>query len=239
MNSIIYEKRTYSNVKNTHSHDYFQLLLPLQGSMHIETEKMKTILKPDHLFFLTPSSTHTFYADDRNEIFVLDIPKSRIPVKFQGYRLNDQYLPINKKWESIRFLLLDEMKGNDSSDYRVERLIQYASDFLFPKSHEYESLNYIHQYYCDKIELTELAEIENFHPSYYSEWFKDKFGMLPSKYIQQLRLSKAKTLLKETDFSILEIAVEVGYNHASSLNRLFINHFNMTPKEYRQKHKNG
>ncbi len=237
MNKIIYEKRTYSNVKNTHSHDFFQLLLPLQGSMHIETEKFKTILKPDHLFLLTPSTLHTFYANERNEFLVLDIPKTKIPVKSLEKRIEDQYLPINKKWECIRFLLLDEMKNND--DYRVDTLIQYASDFLFPKSQEYRSLSYIHQNYCDQIELTDLAEIENFHPTYYSKWFKGKFGMLPSKYIQQLRLAKAKTLLEETNFSILEIAVEVGYNHASSLNRLFISHFNLTPKEYRQKHKKG
>lgn len=236
-NKIICEKRIYSDAKSTHTHDYFQLLIPLKGSMQIETKNFETQLKPDHLFLLTPFSTHTFYSYDRNEFLILDIPESRIPAKFRSDRLSDQYLPLDKKWESIRFLLLDETKNNDISCHRINTLMEYASEFLFHSGNEYASLTYLRQNYNEKIRLDKLAEIENFHPFYYTQWFKNKFGMLPSEYIQFLRLEKAKALLQETDFSILEIAIEVGYNHASSLTRLFQKTFNITPKQYRLKYK--
>ena len=212
----------------------------MKGSMKIETTEYQTLLEQNHLFFLTPSSQHTFYSYDRNEFLVLDISKSLIPDKFQisDTILNDQYLPLDKKWEAIRFLFLNELSTNESSNDRLNLLMKYAFEYLFPSTPIHISLNYLKQHYNEKIDIKTLAEMENFHPSYYTTWFKNTFGILPSKYIQHLRLEKAKELLKETNLSILEIAIGVGFNHASSLNKLFINTFKFTPKQYRKIHRN-
>ncbi|WP_141430801.1 AraC family transcriptional regulator [Bacillus sp. 03113] len=234
---IVCEKRIYSGEKNTHSHSYFQLLLPLKGAMQIETKDLRTELKSDHLFLITPNSTHSFYSDVRNEFLVLDLPESSIPAKFRKQKLGDQCLTLDKKWESIRYLLLNESQNNDGANHRLHTLMEYASEFLFHSGNKSPSVEYLHQNYYEKITVEQLAEIENFHPFYYTQWFKNKFGMSPSEYIQFLRMEKAKQLLRETDFTILEIALEVGYNQASSLTRLFLKLYNTTPKDYRLSHK--
>lgn len=236
--NVMCEKRVYSSKKNTHSHNHFQLLFPLKGSMKINTKEINTLLTPDHLFFLTPSSIHTFYSLERNEFLVLDIPKSMIPDKYKHTYPKDQQIPLNKKWESLRFLFLDEvLQHNETSNDKIQALFQYASEYLFPTNVVSASVQYINEHFNKNIDIRKLAEMENFHPTYYTEWFKNHFGIPPSKYIQQLRYKKAKELLKNTDYSILEVALEVGYNHASSLNRLFLYFDNQTPLEYRNKYK--
>ena len=55
----------------------------------------------------------------------------------------------------------------------------------------------------------------------------------PVEYIQKLRIEQVKELLRDTDLSIMQIAYEVGYNHNSSLTRLFKLHENITPANYR------
>ncbi|MGB4440463.1 MAG: helix-turn-helix domain-containing protein, partial [Sedimentibacter sp.] len=43
----------------------------------------------------------------------------------------------------------------------------------------------------------------------------------PTEYIQKLRVQRAKELLRYTDLNLIQIANEVGYNHNSSLTRVF------------------
>jgi len=237
---ITCEKRVYSNKKNTHSHDHFQLLFPLKGSMEINTKDIKTNLTPESLFFLAPSSIHTFYSLERNEFLVLDIPKRMVPDKYLHASIADKKLVLNKTWESLRFLFLDEtMQHTESNNYKIHLLFQYASEYLFPTHQISNSIQYLNEHYDESIDIKQLAKLDNFHPSYYTEWFKDKFGIPPSKYIQKLRYKKAKNLLENTDYSVLEIALEVGYQHASSLNRLFLYFGNERPLEYRKNIKIG
>src|SRR5699024_12864551 len=123
--------------------------------------------------------------------------------------------------------------GKSINNHRIKTLIQFASEFLFLPSHEYASVAYLHEHYDEEVKLADLAKLEGLHPFYYSEWLKNNIGVLPSKYIQNLRLEKAKELLRETNYSVLEIAIEVGYSHASSLTRLFKKTDNISPKQYR------
>ncbi|RYM06516.1 AraC family transcriptional regulator [Sporolactobacillus sp. THM7-7] len=233
--NIVCETRIYSNKTNTHSHPYFQLLFPLRGTMKIKTSDLNMELKTDHLFLLSPKSTHSFYSNVSNQFLVLDFNESVLPIKFRSFNTKDRYLPMDKKWESIRYLLLNEINNDRVNETRVHMLMDYASGFLFESVPEAPSLDYLHHNFNKKMTVEQLSEIENFHPYYYTQWFKHKVGMSPSEYIQHLRLEKAKSLLKETDYPILDIALEVGYNQSSSLTRLFQKFCGTTPRDYRLK----
>lgn len=80
-----------------------------------------------------------------------------------------------------------------------------------------------------------LASIEHFNVSYYCKWFYNQTGMTPNAYIQQIRLEKAKVLLETTELSLLEIALQVGYSHQSSLTRLFRKIEGSNPILYRKR----
>ena len=98
-------------------------------------------------------------------------------------------------------------------------------------------MHYIHQHYCRPLEVAQLAKIEGYSFSYYSEWFKAKTGKSPKVYIQDLRLKQAKDLLQHTDLSIYQIAQYVGFEQASSLTRLFKQREGISPRCYRARPK--
>lgn len=54
------------------------------------------------------------------------------------------------------------------------------------------------------------------------------------EYIQSLRIDRAKQLLLNTDFSILQIAQLVGYSHNSALTRVFKSFEDITPAQFRR-----
>ena len=55
-----------------------------------------------------------------------------------------------------------------------------------------------------------------------------------SNYLNKIRIEQSKLLLKNTDSSIVEIALEVGFEDQSYFSKVFKNLTKMTPKQYRQ-----
>ncbi|KEQ14124.1 hypothetical protein GZ77_06630 [Endozoicomonas montiporae] len=64
--------------------------------------------------------------------------------------------------------------------------------------------------------------------------FRDATGMSPSQYLQQLRLNHCAELLKSTDLSITEIALQSGYNDPDYFSRQFKQHYQLNPSDFRR-----
>lgn len=67
--------------------------------------------------------------------------------------------------------------------------------------------------------------------------FRNAVGQAPSIYLQRLRIEKAKRLLENTDDTIEEIMMNVGYKDERSFRRLFRNLTDLSPKAYRLKYR--
>jgi AraC-like DNA-binding protein len=59
-------------------------------------------------------------------------------------------------------------------------------------------------------------------------------GVSVQLYLQKLRLQEAKQLLRETNYNILAIAQQIGYEHQASLTRIFKQFEGITPRDYRK-----
>lgn len=82
-----------------------------------------------------------------------------------------------------------------------------------------------------------LAKHFNYNEKYLGRLFKSRTGYTIHEYCNQLRLSKAKKLLRSTNLSISRIATLTGYNNATYFIRVFKQHTLMSPLQYRQKKK--
>lgn len=80
--------------------------------------------------------------------------------------------------------------------------------------------------------LSDCAELVQVSPSYLSRLFKREMGISFIEYQMKTKVEKAKTLLKETDYSVAEIAERVGYSERN-LNRAFQRFAQMSPSQYR------
>jgi len=67
--------------------------------------------------------------------------------------------------------------------------------------------------------------------------FRDEIGCSPKQYICQCRLAQAKKQLSETDFSISEIALSVGYPNVLEFSKFFSSKTELSPTEFRKRTK--
>lgn len=236
LNQILGERRTYGDRVSTHAHSFAQLILPLQGLLFIQTDSYELELGESRLFFLPPQCQHTFYADRRNEFLVLDIPHFMLTEgtkKFCG-GLSSLF---DERWQALRLLMLSEVNYSSAGGQNLTDLFRYAYSIL-QQDYVPPSIQYIHTNFHDSISLQKLANLEGYNQTYYCQWFKNTTGMTPKTYVQSIRLKRAKELLIYSELSILQIAQQVGYEHHSSLTRLFQKHEKITPFNYRQQSRN-
>ncbi|HEV7320466.1 MAG TPA: helix-turn-helix domain-containing protein, partial [Ensifer sp.] len=66
--------------------------------------------------------------------------------------------------------------------------------------------------------------------------FMEKAKMSPALVYRKFRLERAKHLLTQTDASLIEIALEVGFESAGHFSRIFARTYGQTPSKLRAQH---
>lgn len=95
-----------------------------------------------------------------------------------------------------------------------------------------KTVNYIKEYYWDKIALEEIAGRMNLTPEYLSRLFTKEVGKSFSDYLKEYRINKAKKMLADDKLKIYEIAEKAGYSDPKYFCKIFKEVTGMTPKEY-------
>lgn len=93
---------------------------------------------------------------------------------------------------------------------------------------------YIRQNYSQPITLQVLADLIKCNPIYLSNTYSKIFKIPPMKYLQIIRMRKAKELLINTKMSIKDITVGLGYVSNSQFSNMFKHYNGCTPVEYRR-----
>ena len=98
------------------------------------------------------------------------------------------------------------------------------------------AIQYIKNNIYRQLTVRELTDMIGITQPYLYRLFEEKFNMSPKQYIINEKLSVAKELLLNTDKSITEIAISVGYPDILTFSRIFSSKENMSPSKYRKIH---
>ncbi|OZQ69843.1 AraC family transcriptional regulator [Paenibacillus sp. VTT E-133280] len=93
--------------------------------------------------------------------------------------------------------------------------------------------NFINEHCTENIQVEELAEIAGFSKYHFMRLFKQFMGMSYYSYINQHRIMHAEKLLIDPNLSIMEIAMNSGFESLPTFNRVFKNYKKCTPTEYK------
>jgi len=94
---------------------------------------------------------------------------------------------------------------------------------------------YIDLHYMENLYLDHMADIVGTSPKYFSNYFKRTFGVNFVDYLNKVRLSHARELLRDTNLSIAEIGEKTGYLNSSTFTTTFKKYYGISPSDYRKK----
>ena len=97
-----------------------------------------------------------------------------------------------------------------------------------------KAVDYLHEHYHEQITLNEVAEHAYVSTYYISRMFKREMGKNFVDYLNELRIEKAKEMLKDVRYKTYEVAEKVGIPDAHYFSKLFKKYVGVTPTEYRE-----
>ena len=96
---------------------------------------------------------------------------------------------------------------------------------------------YLEEHYTEKISLDKLAELFFINKFYMTRVFKEQYGISINTYLQQLKITKAKQMLRFTDEPVETIGIKCGIGEANYFSRLFRQVEGIPPSAYRKQWK--
>lgn len=103
------------------------------------------------------------------------------------------------------------------ADWQIKRVTDYMTEAM----HREMTLD----------ELAALVQLSRYH---FCASFKLATGMTPHEWLTAIRMRRAAELLAKTDLSIIQVALEVGYQTPSAFTASFRRSMNVTPTSYRR-----
>jgi AraC family transcriptional regulator len=95
-------------------------------------------------------------------------------------------------------------------------------------------LEYINANLGKNITLFELASIANMSLYYFAVLFRQSTGLSPHKYLLNQRIERSKGLLCDRKRSVLDVGLQVGFEHQNNFARAFRRVMGVSPTEYRR-----
>lgn len=210
---------------------------------------------------ITPANTPFFVRwdgdDDCLQIrvasqFIQNVATEALAMNPDRLELISEFRIRDRQIESIAMMLLTEFQQENVGErlyidslanvlaihllrkYSVSKPRLAIYEGGLPEHQLLQVLEYINEHLERDIKLADLAKLLDISQFHFSHLFKQSIGTSPYQYLIQQRIERAKQLLKKTDRSIMDIALECGFNSHSHLSKQFRQCTGITPKAYRE-----
>jgi AraC-like DNA-binding protein len=98
-----------------------------------------------------------------------------------------------------------------------------------------KAMAYVQQNYQEPLSRQSLARHVGMSDDYLTYCFRQELGMTPIAYLNRYRVMQAKSLLKESDRTITQIALDVGFSDSGYFSRVFRREVGVSPDAYRRR----
>jgi AraC-like DNA-binding protein len=90
--------------------------------------------------------------------------------------------------------------------------------------------------YAEPLDVASVAAVAHVSEAHFIRTFRAVFGETPHRYLQRRRVERSMFLLRETDRTVTEICMDVGFSSLGTFSRTFRDIVGITPSEYRLSH---
>ena len=248
-----------------HNHTFFEFHIQIQGSViHHYDEKVEQIRTGDVLL-ISPAFSHSYTKDNASKSpsrylnLAISAPYFKTLITCLGIThlqtfvdnmelLMKFHLP-NASLKQLykRYTELSLQENTQSTEYSLGLkfylvslldMIHSIPSYSFSDKPRWlvDFLNIVNNPDSYSLSIQELAKYTHYSPNHLFTLFKKYMGTTLHEYIRAKKMDHATYLLKNTNFNITQIAIQLGYSEQGHFSSLFKQVFNCTPIEYRKMH---
>jgi AraC-like DNA-binding protein len=249
---IASSEKTVHGYCESHGHEFFEIEYVLDGRGVYEIDGVGYEIKKNTVFFMTPGCIHTVYAENVkliNLMFSYDYEKDFTDMLFSI----PPSIALGEELGGFMFAVLSEIVkvGEENRDYAksllkcaIYKLIEVFGGENSKKGvgsgasrYVKEAIFMLHKSFASDISLVSVASQLGLSASYFSDLFHKQTGVTFKSYLDEVRFSYGKKLLKYTSLSVKEIHLACGFVDYANFERRFKKRFGVSPVKYREKSK--
>ncbi len=254
--TILKAKNVFSEPKGF---ECYKFLLPSRNMPVMVMEKKKYNLEQKRIFPVNPDQVHLFAEERPVDTFIpIFIQKKYmreyshlLSGKSEVFYNNDSF-DMNHDIRSLVFQFMEEAENKQpgyefimqslNTQILINLLRNVTSNVSYNSiSREYSDVRvvkyteeYLRSHLCSDFSLDELASFANYSPYHFIRIFKKHTGKTPFEYLAELKMERAKTLLKNKNYSVNEVSFLCGYANRTHFSTVFKRMVGMPPSKYRK-----
>lgn len=192
-------------------------------------------ISPGESFFIKPGEV-TFYSADEKE------PWHYVWVSFYAEKSMFDFLPYIIRNSRLSAVMTEAdmlLRGGNMFEpsaiakiWNVIACLLDGSELNNENDYAERAADMIKRRFSDELTVASIANDLGLDRSYFSNIFKERFGISPKKFICAYRMEKAYDLLESKMYSVSVIALNVGYGDVFSFSRAFKSYFGFSPAKH-------
>lgn len=231
------EIRSYEGEYHPHHHSFAQLVLPIGGSMDIEVEGRGACLDVSLAAWVEPSAAHSQVAQGASRFLVLDCPDHWLGEAALASLAQRVYVPIPE--HARRLIEFADLVGNHGlASHSIQLIPLLLATLVDNLGQHAASLDLL----LARLEANPgaawsndaMARVAAMSVSQLHKRLSERFDQTPQALLANLRMSHARKWLAESNLSIVDIALRLGFSDQAALTRAMSRLCNVTPAAYRR-----
>jgi AraC-like DNA-binding protein len=239
-----------------HYHNDIELLQPLEGCILLSVGDEQLRTEAGKLYFINPEEIHTLYTASAPAAYrcfiigrnLLNMPGNRVTEQLVD-PIFEGRLRFPREMENLALsALLQEINRLEQSGENgamilgnLWKALALIEPSLIPAEEQKmddplrRAIDFMEAHYTERISVPQIAMVAGFNSQYFCSYFKKHTRATPVEYITALRIRHAKELLRRTDLSVLEVAMQSGFENVSFFIQKFKKANGITPLAYRKR----
>lgn len=260
-NGVLLYKKDFSQESNWRSDDCYKFIYSLKGNIDYQTNRNQLTLNSQQFILFNPLAEHKQLAiDDKkflielNPSFLSEVSQDLYPVDHDiQFALSTQKNSQISNW--VRFVLdFAQLETDDTRSMEIflEHSFTQLALLLLKSTvgthtqdinvntyktldpHIYKTILALKEDYQHSWTLDEMALVASLSKFQFAHYFKDALGISPYSWLQTYRIVRSQEMLKETNKTVLEIAMDCGFSSVTVYNQLFKRLYGITPSAFRE-----
>lgn len=244
-----YTIRQADYIQERERHDYYELIIIDEGTLITKVDDKVFELKPYDAFIYRPNQYHEIKIANNHTcsyltiIFDMDVVNNDFQLDTKVYNLNTNLQHTLTKLIEVSdnpnvinndliISYLKEILVTLNADDEKDKISKNSKQENFENNLLNEILKYINENIHLPITVDDLCDYFNLSRSKLQNIFNEYINCSPKRYINDLKLKKAKQLIKENKYTIAEISYKLGFTSPHYFSNKFKESFGISPSEY-------
>ncbi|MDF2722513.1 MAG: AraC family transcriptional regulator [Paenibacillus sp.] len=226
--------------KVTHR-SHYGLTFALRGELSYTLNRKEHISSGAHLLLLPKGQTYFLHCteDGLFPVINFDIANTQSCAQILAFQAPERLAMYDLYRELEAFSKSDDLRNRF---HRLSLMYQLLSHAVIPDENRHSSprrillqpaIDFLENHYDDpQLSNNTLSKKSCISEAYFRKLFKEEYGISPKQYIQQIRINRAKELLKSDYLNVTAVAEMVGYSSVYNFSKAFKIQTGQAPSEF-------